>query len=52
MLASKQASTMLLIDKVIGPSTFAVSPDTGEAGSTIIDRIAGSMRLHEFEKSH
>ena len=46
--ADPGASSMLLLDKTLSPSTFAAEPDDPTAGRRIIDRIAETMRIHQF----
>ncbi len=49
VFASRDAGAMLLVDKTLRPETFATAPDAPEAGRRILDRLAESMRLHEFD---
>lgn len=48
MVESKTDEKMLLVDKQLGPATFAIDPTDPEAGPTILERIGASMRVYEF----
>lgn len=48
MVESKTDEKMLLVDKQLGPATFAVDPTDPDAGPTVLERIGASMEVYEF----
>jgi len=49
VLDTPQASSMVLVDKLLRPATFAVDPDAEEAGEAIVDRLAETLQTHTYD---
>lgn len=49
VLDNPQASSMLLVDKLLRPSTFATDLDADDAGEAIVDRLADTLQTHTYD---